>query len=114
MEIIWNTHFALHFVGNAVNLNRAKDSFKVVDNTLRTEMASQELPETLWTKVQQLPQDAMRQVQCLYGPRFPIEVRHFFADWIEAQPWLVRSSNHTRLFSTLQQIALDILGVALE
>ena len=49
--------------------------------------ASADLAETLWVKVQQLPADAMRQVQALYGPHFPIEVRHFFAVWIERQPW---------------------------
>ena len=42
---------------------------------------------TLWAKVQQLTGEAMRQMQSAYGSHFPIEVRHFFAQWIEAQPW---------------------------
>ena len=41
----------------------------------------------LWAKVQSLPDEALRQVQSAYGVHFPIEVRHFFASWIETQPW---------------------------
>ncbi|KAK2180532.1 hypothetical protein NP493_439g02027 [Ridgeia piscesae] len=41
----------------------------------------------LWTQVQQLTGDAMRQMQSVYGVHFPIEVRHFFAQWIEGQRW---------------------------
>jgi hypothetical protein len=40
-----------------------------------------------WARVQQLQGDAMRTVQGVYGPRFPIEVRHYCASWIEQQPW---------------------------
>ena len=43
----------------------------------------------LWARVQQLSGDAMRHIQSVYGIHFPIEVRHFFAQWIETQPWLV-------------------------
>jgi len=42
---------------------------------------------SLWTSVQQLNGDAMRQIQLVYGVHFPIEVRHFFANWIEEQHW---------------------------
>lgn len=41
----------------------------------------------LWAKVQQLTGEAMRHMQSVYGPHFPIEVRHFFAQWIETRPW---------------------------
>jgi len=41
----------------------------------------------LWARVQQLTGDAMRHMQSVYGAHFPIEVRHFFANWIEEQPW---------------------------
>ncbi|XP_053409133.1 signal transducer and activator of transcription 5B-like isoform X2 [Mercenaria mercenaria] len=41
----------------------------------------------LWAKVQQLPQEFMSQVQSVYSPYFPMEVRHYFAAWIEDQPW---------------------------
>jgi len=41
----------------------------------------------LWARVQQLSGDAMRQIQLVYGVHFPIEVRHFFANWIEEQHW---------------------------
>ncbi|TKC49356.1 hypothetical protein EI555_016897, partial [Monodon monoceros] len=36
---------------------------------------------------QQLQGDALRQMQVLYGQHFPIEVRHYLAQWIESQPW---------------------------
>ena len=42
---------------------------------------------TLWGEVQKLQGEPFRQVQQLYGIHFPIEVRHIFAQWIEAQPW---------------------------
>jgi len=41
----------------------------------------------LWTQVQQLTGDAMRQMQSVYGVHFPIEVRPFSAQWIEGQRW---------------------------
>ena len=47
----------------------------------------------LWARVQQLNGDAMRQIQLVYGVHFPIEVRHFFANWIEDQHWYVFFSN---------------------
>lgn len=50
-------------------------------------MAASESQESLWNEVQKLPADAIRQVESLYGPSFPIEARHFFADWIERVPW---------------------------
>lgn len=40
----------------------------------------------LWARVQ-AASETYRQVQNIYGPNFPIEVRHFFAQWIESQPW---------------------------
>ncbi|ELU09097.1 hypothetical protein CAPTEDRAFT_223577 [Capitella teleta] len=41
----------------------------------------------LWASVQQLKGEAMSTVQSVYGSHFPIEVRHFFAQWMEQQPW---------------------------
>ncbi|XP_060571186.1 signal transducer and activator of transcription 5A-like isoform X2 [Ruditapes philippinarum] len=41
----------------------------------------------LWAKVQQLPQESLSQVQSAYSTYFPMEVRHYFAEWIENQPW---------------------------
>uniref|UniRef100_A0A8C2W181 Signal transducer and activator of transcription n=1 Tax=Chinchilla lanigera TaxID=34839 RepID=A0A8C2W181_CHILA len=40
-----------------------------------------------WIRAQQLQGDALRQMQVLYGQHFPIEVRHYLAQWIESQPW---------------------------
>ncbi|XP_036889228.1 signal transducer and activator of transcription 5A [Sturnira hondurensis] len=40
-----------------------------------------------WMQAQQLQGDALRQMQGLYGQHFPIEVRHYLAQWIEGQPW---------------------------
>ncbi|XP_034271561.1 signal transducer and activator of transcription 5B isoform X1 [Pantherophis guttatus] len=41
----------------------------------------------VWIQAQQLQGDALRQMQALYGQHFPIEVRHYLSQWIEAQPW---------------------------
>ncbi|KAL0269585.1 UNVERIFIED_CONTAM: hypothetical protein PYX00_007268 [Menopon gallinae] len=42
---------------------------------------------SLWTKSQQLPAEALQQVREMYGEHFPIEVRHFLANWIEEKMW---------------------------
>ncbi|XP_078482928.1 STAT-b protein isoform X2 [Ciona intestinalis] len=42
---------------------------------------------SLWAKVRELEGDSLRQIQNLYGPNFPIEFRHYFADIIERQQW---------------------------
>ena len=42
---------------------------------------------SLWAKVRELEGDALRQIQSLYGPNFPIQFRHYFADIIERQMW---------------------------
>uniref|UniRef100_A0AAY4D8F4 Signal transducer and activator of transcription n=1 Tax=Denticeps clupeoides TaxID=299321 RepID=A0AAY4D8F4_9TELE len=41
----------------------------------------------LWAQAQQLQGEALHRMQSLYGQHFPIEVRHYLAQWIEAQPW---------------------------
>ncbi|XP_018414337.1 PREDICTED: signal transducer and activator of transcription 5B [Nanorana parkeri] len=41
----------------------------------------------VWIQAQQLQGDALRQMQALYGQHFPIEVRHYLSQWIEAQSW---------------------------
>uniref|UniRef100_A0A7D9NKL5 Signal transducer and activator of transcription n=1 Tax=Xenopus tropicalis TaxID=8364 RepID=A0A7D9NKL5_XENTR len=41
----------------------------------------------VWIQAQQLQGDALRQMQALYGQHFPIEVRHYLSQWIEAQAW---------------------------
>ena len=43
----------------------------------------------LWDKSQRLQGPLLEQMKQLYGPRFPIEVRHYLATWIEAQMWYV-------------------------
>lgn len=44
---------------------------------------------SLWIQAQQLQGEALHQMQALYGQHFPIEVRHYLAQWIESQPWYV-------------------------
>ncbi|XP_067832555.1 signal transducer and activator of transcription 5B-like isoform X2 [Heptranchias perlo] len=39
-----------------------------------------------WSEIVKLPQ-FLPQFQVLYGQHFPIEVRHYLAEWIEQQPW---------------------------
>ena len=41
-------------------------------------------PSMLWAKTQQLPEDAFRQLQSIYGEHFPLEARHHLAGWLEA------------------------------
>lgn len=41
----------------------------------------------LWAKAQQLPSESMQQIRAIYGDHFPIEVRHYLAQWIEEQFW---------------------------
>uniref|UniRef100_A0A9I3BWZ5 Signal transducer and activator of transcription n=1 Tax=Anopheles culicifacies TaxID=139723 RepID=A0A9I3BWZ5_9DIPT len=36
-----------------------------------------------WARVNQLPQPILEQIRFIYGSNFPIEVRHYLADWIE-------------------------------
>ncbi|XP_058444386.1 signal transducer and transcription activator isoform X2 [Malaya genurostris] len=38
---------------------------------------------SLWARVQQLPQPVLEQIRYIYGNNFPIEVRHYLAEWIE-------------------------------
>lgn len=37
-----------------------------------------------WSLAQQLPAETLRRI---YGPNFPLEVRHVLAQWIEKVPW---------------------------
>ncbi|KAK2166934.1 hypothetical protein LSH36_33g03003 [Paralvinella palmiformis] len=67
----------------------------------------------LWEKVQQcLHGDTVRQLQSVYGVHFPIDVRHTFAEWIEAQPWFTLeedNSEHERIAGKLvEQLVLMI------
>jgi len=41
----------------------------------------------MWIQAQQLQGEALHQMQALYGQHFPIEVRHYLAQWIESQLW---------------------------
>lgn len=42
---------------------------------------------SLWEKTQRLQGDALDQLRNIYTQCFPIEVRHYCAQWIEEQPW---------------------------
>lgn len=42
---------------------------------------------SLWARVRELEGDSLLQIQNLYGPNFPIEFRHYFADIIESRGW---------------------------
>ena len=53
----------------------------------------------LWDKSQRLQGPLLEQMKQLYGPRFPIEVRHYLATWIEAQMWYVHTHTHTHTLS---------------
>ncbi|XP_061181038.1 signal transducer and activator of transcription 5A-like [Saccostrea echinata] len=53
---------------------------------------------SIWAKTQLLPQELLKHVSSLYeSSQIPIEVRHYFADWIEEQPWgQIDESNPTQ------------------
>uniref|UniRef100_A0A8D8A5G2 Signal transducer and activator of transcription n=1 Tax=Culex pipiens TaxID=7175 RepID=A0A8D8A5G2_CULPI len=38
---------------------------------------------SLWARVNQLPPPVLEQIRYIYGNSFPIEVRHYLAEWIE-------------------------------
>lgn len=42
---------------------------------------------SLWARVQRLDGDIIKRIQSQYGQHFPIEVRHYCAQWLEEQPW---------------------------
>ncbi|XP_045471331.1 signal transducer and activator of transcription 5B isoform X3 [Harmonia axyridis] len=42
---------------------------------------------SLWAKAQQLPPESMQQIHAIYGDHFPIEVRHYLAQYIEDKFW---------------------------
>jgi signal transducer and activator of transcription 5B len=42
---------------------------------------------SLWAKAQQLPPDSLQQIRAIYGDHFPIEVRHYLAQYIEEKFW---------------------------
>ncbi|XP_021373929.1 signal transducer and activator of transcription 5B-like [Mizuhopecten yessoensis] len=42
---------------------------------------------SLWARVQHLEGDVIKRIQSQYGQHFPIEVRHYCAQWLEEQPW---------------------------
>lgn len=42
---------------------------------------------SIWTQLQELPEEAQQQVHMTYGEQFPIEVRCALAQWIEEKPW---------------------------
>ncbi|XP_069762495.1 signal transducer and activator of transcription 5B-like isoform X1 [Narcine bancroftii] len=47
-----------------------------------------------WNEI--MKQSFLPQFQELYGKRFPIEVRHYLAEWIEQQPWSSVNINPSR------------------
>ena len=42
---------------------------------------------SLWSRLQELPEEAQQQVHMTYGEQFPIEIRGALAEWIEEKPW---------------------------
>ena len=47
----------------------------------------------LWEKSMHLQGPLLETMKSLYGPKLPIEVRHYLANWIESQPWYVKTYN---------------------
>ncbi|CAH1960095.1 unnamed protein product [Acanthoscelides obtectus] len=58
----------------------------------------------LWAKAQQLPPESLQQIRGIYGDHFPIEVRHYLAQYIEDKFWhepLVDNPQHEQYVATL-------------
>ncbi|XP_065076388.1 signal transducer and transcription activator isoform X2 [Ochlerotatus camptorhynchus] len=49
---------------------------------------------SLWARVNQLPQPVLEQIRYIYGNSFPIEVRHYLAEWIEEKLLNVQTYQH--------------------
>lgn len=45
------------------------------------------IPMAQWEKAQRLTGKHQQLLRDLYNTYFPLEARHYFADWLEAQPW---------------------------
>ncbi|XP_064396958.1 signal transducer and activator of transcription 5B-like [Halichondria panicea] len=70
----------------------------------------------LWEKSMRLQGPLLEQMKCLYGPRFPIEVRHYLAIWIEQQGWgeidlenPLHEQEARRLFDSMLQALQDLI-----
>ncbi|XP_028661929.1 signal transducer and activator of transcription 4 isoform X1 [Erpetoichthys calabaricus] len=61
-----------------------------------------ELSMSQWKQVQQLEMKFLEQVDHFYDDNFPMEVRQFLAEWIEAQEWDV-ACNHEAMSTILFQ-----------
>ena len=48
-----------------------------------------------WRMCQHLQGPLLEQMKQLYGPHFPMEVRHYLANWIEAQSWYDDKTSNT-------------------
>ncbi|XP_071530717.1 signal transducer and activator of transcription 5B isoform X2 [Panulirus ornatus] len=57
--------------------------FNIIRNPCDYRVQKSKAKMSLWNRAQQLPPEALRQVQNVYGEQFPIEVRHYLAGWIE-------------------------------
>ena len=73
-----NNYFLRVYKKIIINYFSGHSSFAASDNLGKM---------SLWAKVRELEGDSLRQIQNLYGPNFPIEFRHYFADIIERQSW---------------------------
>ena len=61
----------------------------------------------MWIQAQQLQGEASHQMQALYGQHFPIEVRHYLAQWIESQLWYDRHHDLLLLLESLPASGID-------
>lgn len=70
----------------------------------------------LWELSVKLQGPLMEEMKSLYGPKFPIEVRHYLANWIESQRWSEiepENPHHDRearlLYEGMLQALLDLI-----
>lgn len=64
----------------------------------------------LWARTQKLSNEALRQVYTVYSnSSFPLEVRHWFADWIEEKPWKNIDESNSSHDKYAQQLLTELL-----
>ena len=77
-------------------MNDASPYFELVrplTTSLPPSLAVSQHTMALWEKSMRLQGPLLEQMKALYGPKFPIEVRHYLANWIESQSYTWNSGN---------------------
>ena len=64
---------------------------------------------SLWGQIQQLPEEALKQVYNVYGEHFPIEVRCVLAQWIEDKPWDQLDGDNPQHEAYIKELVISLI-----